>query len=154
MNGYATGIEALAWAAGQTHGAICELGAGDYSTPLLHGLCEARHRPLATCEDDTEWLATMRARFEAPWHSFHADLVTPLFGGYWSVVYVDHGHGELRADSVRLARGRARFVVVHDTQPEVAADYPGMAEALDGWPHRRDFTTYTPWTTVVWEDPR
>lgn len=154
MDGYATFLQGLAWALGRTTGAILELGAGDYSTPMLHGYCMATGRTLHTAEDDGEWFVITRDRFATDWHAFSTDLVRPLFGMWWSVVFVDHGHGELRADSVKLARGRASYVVVHDTQPEVAADYPGMDEALSAWPHRRDFTTYRPWTTVVWEDPR
>lgn len=149
---YASHLEALTWAVASTDGPVLELGGGWFSTPMLHGLCEATHRELVTVETNAKMREELQC-FASPCHEIvrpgrdglHPDLVAS-----WSVVFVDHGIAARRQESIRRYADLADRIVVHDTQPDVAQMYPGMAEALRGFAHRRDFTRVEPHTAVVW----
>lgn len=138
-DGYATHLEALAWAFAHTEGPVLELGAGWYSTPMLNGLAEATGRRLVTVED----------RLEVPWPTVAPgpDGTHPAEDDAWGLVFVDHGDAARRAESVLRYRGTT--VVVHDTEPASAQLYPGLDRALNGFSWQRDFTSLKPWTTVV-----
>lgn len=138
-----THAEALAFSVCSTSGLVVELGAGWYSTPLLHGMCEALERPLITIESEVKWLAEFR-----PWVSgFHRLVLDEQMAvpENASVVLVDHNSPVVtRADSVLEAKERgAEIVVVHDTWPR--HDPPsfvftgGFQEALRAFKWRRDW---------------
>src|SRR3990172_11772218 len=73
-----------------TRGPVLELGAGIFSTPLLHWLCAEERRPLVTCETDPQYYGfarkfrtnTHRAVLIANWNNIDTQT-------YWSVVLVD-----------------------------------------------------------------
>lgn len=162
MDGYSTHNEALAYAFGMTAGPVVELGAGWYSTPLLHGMCEAAARDLYTVESDAEWLASFRPWMRT-WHQLVLDPAMRIPVASPGVVFVDHdmypgkpGHdGPSRGDSIRMARDAgATIVVVHDTEPktggwDISDNARGQGDALEGWAYRRDWRALEPWTAAV-----
>lgn len=154
--GWSSHLEALAWALPQTWGPIVEMGAGWYSTPLLHGYAAATERELFTVDDPQHWeedFNSLAATYETAWHSFERGtyqlpVVDMTDGG---LVFIDHGT-VWRAPSLWEAKNAgARIIVVHDTEPTPGKDeeYPGMATALASFKYRLDFTVYPQWTTVL-----
>jgi len=101
---------------------------------MLAGLAEATGRRLVTVEPS----------MVLPWPTVLPDEYEDLD---WGLVLVDHEPAE-RGEAIRRYRGA--MIVVHDTGPDTGYAYPGMMEALEEFPHRRDFTDLEPWTTVVW----
>ncbi len=154
MDQYATHQEALVGAVMRTSGPVLELGAGDYSTPILHEICRAQGRALVTLEYRWEWLEKFD-RFRSATHLlFHvkdwarADTIDKQ----WSVAFVDHAPGERRKIELeRLRLSRTRYVVIHDTEPNPIAGY-GLEPVLARFKYRRDFSEKIPWTTVVSDD--
>ena len=144
--GASTHLEALAWAVSHTHGTVVELGAGWYSTPMLHGLCEGR-RHLITIDHDPEWLGRFSS-YISDWHTLSVDPDFRLPDIPIDVVLVDHGNAATRGRSIREAT-KARYIVVHDTEDESAVTYPGVRDELATFTFRRDFTSLVPHTTVV-----
>jgi len=151
-DGWSTHQEALVWAASRTTGSIVELGGGWYSTPILHGLCEPGRRELWTVEAEAEWLHAVKP-WQRSWHHLVLDpgLNIPAQAGRPGMVFVDHDATPPgRSASIRQAAERgASIIVVHDTQPAAAHDYPGMAEVIDRFRYRRDWRYYPQWTTAL-----
>ena len=130
-------VEALAL----TKGPVLELGAGDWSTPILHQLCWDRE--LVTVEPVPEW----RARFEgmaSERHLILSSVCADLETTRWGVVFVDGLSGD-RAQ--HLAMFDADIFVVHDTNK--AAMYPDLAEVIDGFPYKHVFSDLIPHTTML-----
>lgn len=138
--GYSTHNEALAYAAAVTTGPIVEYGCGYYSTPLLHGLAEAQGRMLYTLEVREEWLELFRP-WACDWHRLNERCEDP------GLVFIDDG-SEARAPHLRESHS-AQLVVIHDTEPESLINYPGMAEAMDEYQYRRDYTKFQQWATIL-----
>lgn len=139
-------IEALAWAVARTTGPVVEMGAGYYSTPLLHGLCEAQGRELWTFEQDPEWMAKVRDTWESDTHHFNKDFPENFKPG---LMFVDDASA-WRAGNILWAKDHgAELVVCHDTEPAGREVYPGMQEALDGFVFSRRWTNFPAHTTVV-----
>jgi len=156
---YSTHQQALAWAAVQAGpGDVLEIGAGWWSTPWLHGFCEASERFMLSVERDTSWLLGIAPLYANPWHGFVSEIsYETLSDMNLALTLVDGGDPD-RATYVRAVRNNCRYVVCHDTEPESMIHYPDMAEALADWPNRRDFIrpssiSFQEWpsTTVVWQ---
>lgn len=158
-DGHATHLEALAWAAARTGtGPILELGVGWYSTPVLHGIAQAQDRELISVEANEayrRWAsdrwATLFHRIVAPGpDGLHPEVdLEELIRYRAPLVFVDHGIGWRRQESVKRYRGVASLIVVHDTEPAARSQYPGLAEELASFPWRREFGRLEPATTVV-----
>lgn len=156
MDPYATHLRALVGAVARTQGPILELGAGEYSTPILHELSCAAGRLLWTVDDNYQWLSRFRA-FESDEHRL-IHVVDPHrtwidWSECWEVVLVDHRPAWVRRDAIEECLVRSigpTFVVVHDTEPAQRHLYD-MDRVLAAFKHRRDFFEEppAPWTTVV-----
>jgi hypothetical protein len=121
MNPYATHQPSLAMAVVKTSGAILELGAGHYSTPLLHALAGGT-RTLLTVDNSYGWLEEFRALATA-WHTLlHArdwkSGILPLAESPWSVCLIDNEPYTLRGWSIDLLRKNTEVFVVHDSEPQ------------------------------------
>lgn len=99
-----------------TTGPVLELGAGLFSTPILHALCQIDNRKLVTYENSPEFFGWVE-QYRTPFHDVYkvddwdqVDLSTVN----WSVALVDHSPNEHRGKE--LARlTHAEYVVAHDT---------------------------------------
>lgn len=156
VDAYATHLEGLAWALAHTTGPVVELGGGWYSTPMLHGFCEAQGRDLYTVEDSEWFLEALKDYWPASWHHYVHDEAYGIPVSDPGLVFIDAGTIYRAPLALAAKEARAELVVVHDTEdppvggrPDWGEPYPGMAEALDSFAYRRDFTAYSERTTVV-----
>jgi hypothetical protein len=155
--GWSSHIQALAWAVGQTEGPIVEMGAGWYSTPLLHGFAEAAGRELWTVDDPhPTWvpeLTRIAEAYERSWHHFSVgtyELPVDTAGG---LVFADQSAGYRALSVIEAKIQGAGIIVVHDTEeyngPQPGEPYPGMTDALESFNYRRDFIVFPQRTTAV-----
>jgi predicted O-methyltransferase YrrM len=121
-------------------GPVLELGAGHYSTPLMHALCAGRE--LVTMETDARWLAPfmgLRSRFHA--------LTTSddeLLSREWGVVFVDCAPAALRGRLLKKLT-HCGVVVMHDAE----AGHYGLAEALPLYRNALMSRRLKPWTIAL-----
>lgn len=135
----------------ETKGDICEVGAGFYSTALLHWL--ALDRQIVTYESDPDYYHYAR-KFRNQNHRVRKteDFSDIDFDRHWSFVFIDHtadktSNPHTRGDDA-IKFKNADMIVMHDSEPEHEAHY-GYDKV---WPHfkyRYDWKLSTPWTTVV-----
>lgn len=127
-------------------GNVLELGVGCYSTPVLHAMCAADGRRLVSIDSVESWFRL----FEGYGGGRHAMLcgdATRLMhpDAVFDLAFVDNLSAE-RSGCLRALKGRARFLVIHDTEL-----YAGLAPDLALWANRLDVTP-APWpnqTTIV-----
>ena len=126
-----------------TSGAVLEVGAGDWSTPLLRKFCEVAGREFASVEEDVGWAAKHGAR--------HADAneIGPVLASLatirpWSVVFLDH-NGHRRAADALLFVDSAEYIVIHDyPSPDIFKDLDEKR-----WKHQIVDKRARPWTLVL-----
>jgi len=126
-------------------GDVVELGAGLYSTPLLHWICKDMNRKLLTYENDPDYHSYAR-QYRSRLHSIVLvqnwdKMDTKTRRG---VVFVDHSPMNRRAVETIRFKNTAELIVMHDTEDK--------KEYIDIWPHFK--YTYTwiacrPWVSVV-----
>lgn len=141
---YGTHLPALIDAVRMTTGPVLELGAGDWSTPVLHQICW--NRLLVTVEKSPQWAK----RFESMNTDKHL-FVANLSDGEsnwepWSVILVDN---EAPQRAIDLRRLRADIFVVHDTEPNHIGLCVGLQGAVEAFNYRKDYKEPAPWTTLV-----
>lgn len=148
MNGYGTHLPILVSIAGLTEGPILELGAGVYSTPILHEMCVPKKRPITTCEQNPSWFKSV-SKYQNDWHKMllvdNWETCEVFNGQQWDVVFVDHNPSIRRHVDIRRLKNKAQYMVVHDT------DNPGYQyePVLGEFKYRYDYKKMEPWTTVV-----
>jgi hypothetical protein len=154
LDGYSTHQPPLAACVMATQGPVLEIGAGLYSTPLLHALCGAAGRALVTVEADARWAGRFKA-LEAPWHRVVAQDLPgtpePLADTPWSVVLVDGTTLSRRPWLATLANA-AELLVVHDSQEIKGYGYDILADFAHRWTWQAKPLQgfgLCPWTTVV-----
>lgn len=138
---YSTHIPMLIKAVQMTNGSVLELGAGLYSTPLLHWLCAESGRKLITYETDPgffEWLKT----YQSETHSIVDNLNLPE--SHWSVVFIDNGIDEREKCAIRF-KDSADLIVLHDTE----SDLYGYKNVFPHFKFRYDWKFCKPWTTTL-----
>lgn len=159
---YMSHFPVLAAVVANSTGPVLELGCGDGSTPMLHEMCRPTKRPLLTVEHDAGWLNKFHARLATPWHRF--ELISSLGWASrlfqaeadWGVVFVDHGNGNQRVDSLLQFSGVPYpvWVVVHDAGPGGINHYhlgPGVQAYRycwawsDYWPHTIVLSNHRAW---------
>lgn len=131
-------------------GPVLELGAGVFSTPVLHWMCMVRQRRLITLEESELYFQWAR-QFRSNNHSIRhvADLEDfPYKDFFWSVVLVDHGDDKRRGrDAIRL-KNNADYIVLHDTNPSCQSTF-GYDEVWQEFKYRYDWYACSPYTSVV-----
>lgn len=129
-------------------GDVLELGAGGYSTPLLHALCKLQGRNLVTVESDDKWLADLLSYSTATHKMIHARVpsVDPVIvSRRWAVAFVDNGQFERKPCMDKLV-DRCDIMIVHDTERPDLYDYePFLSQRFS---NRVDLIT-KPWKTCV-----
>ena len=112
----------------QTTGPVLECGVGHFSTPVLHYMC--KHRPLLSLENDKDWHSFFHPQFSNGIHCLYffkdmeyADVLKQDFCKdlFWDVAFVDHSPCIKRKDTVQALRSRAKYIVVHDAEPQAVA---------------------------------
>jgi hypothetical protein len=148
---FGTHLQAVAWAAAQIGpGEVIEIGAGWWSTPWLHGFCEATSRSMTTIEQNESWLIGIASLYPEEWHKFYVGIsYEDLAPMKIALAFIDGGE-PYRARYIRAMRNNCQYLICHDTEPESVHNHPDMEEALSDWPNRRDFNQVWPSTTVVW----
>lgn len=135
-------------AVNRTTGPIAELGAGWFSTPLLHWMCAKTERRLVSYETSPNFAEKAEA-FREPWHEIrwvpswdYADLEQP-----WGLAFVDHKPGIRRKEDIRRLADWAQAIVAHDTCGRTDKDYR-YSEIWHLFKWRADYQV-RPKTTVV-----
>src|SRR5260221_3331062 len=153
VDGVGTHMVPLAVAVARTAGAgpVLELGMGDHSTPLLHLLCA--DRLLVSADSSDAWAGRFEP-FRSQIHQIHAVPDWRRFhvieDHQWAVTFVDSTPSHERPALLARLAGRATYVVVHDTDPDVEFSAVfGLQEVLDGFKYRSDYRIFRPFTTVV-----
>jgi hypothetical protein len=143
---YTTHMPMLIKAVLLTDGPVLELGAGMFSTPVLHWLCAGRGRRLVTYEAYAEY-HRFAYKFRSRNHSVRlvdkwddADL-----RGHWSVALIDHDADRRWVDALRL-KDSVDYIILHDSEaPEVY----GYDKVYSHFEHVFHWRNCVPWTTVV-----
>ena len=124
---YSSFLPMLLTAMEKSTGDVLELGAGVFSTPLLHWLCEKQKRKLVTIESDKGWLRFTRQYLQNNNHEFvyvsHWDEAAPVINKEWDVVLVDHSPSQRRVVEIRTLANRAKYIVAHDADPWKEREY-------------------------------
>jgi hypothetical protein len=148
MDVYATHQQALVAAVMATKGDVLELGAGHYSTPILHEICAVQKRRLVTLEHNKNWLdAFLHLSSDSHQLLYVSDWAScSLIDSPWDCVFVDHGPYDRRKLEIeRLRVAGAGILVIHDTEAPIYEVEPVMSR----FKHRKDYKTLRPWTTLV-----
>ena len=142
-HGWGSHLPALLECVLRTTGPVLEMGAGLWSTPVLHAVCEQQARRLVTVEEGAVWREKFQ-EYMRGWHlflrSYDAALVDAIG---WSVALIDHAKDRRQRDLIRLA-DRAEFLVVHDANCPKVYGYDFSA-----FTYRREFGRLAPTTMVV-----
>jgi hypothetical protein len=126
-------------------GDVVELGAGPFSTPLLHWVCKDMRRKLISYETNPEYYQYAR-QFRSYFHKivFIEDWDTMDTITRRGVVFVDHHPMPRRGVEAIRFKDSADYVVMHDT--ELAKYYPGVDQHFKNIYIWRDCR---PWVTVA-----
>ena len=93
---------------------ILELGCGLFSTELIQKF--AGTRKIVSVDSDEAWLDQYKAAYQNDNHEFKLLNFNEMqMSGCYSVVFVDQGCWQSRADSLRHYSASAFFVVLHDS---------------------------------------
>ena len=106
-----------------TQGDVLEMGIGVYSTPYLHWACFEK-RKLVSYENDKKYMRYFR-RYKNNLHDLifvenweQANIEKP-----WDVAFIDHAPGIRRKEDIKRLANLAKYIVIHDTEPESENDY-------------------------------
>ena len=108
----------LAKALARVSTSVLELGAGDYSTPLIHTAAE-RGVKVLTIEDNKEWLNKYK-HLKTYLHDFKfiSSKDTQKFYDndteQWGLVFVDNGTWDARFAAIKKYKDVADYMVIHD----------------------------------------
>ena len=113
---YGSHLPALMRAVEVTRGDVLELGAGLFSTPVLHWMCARAKRRLVSMDNDPrffDWAGGFRSKY----HELVLvdDWAEADIEHTWDVVLVDHSPSERRIEEIKRLRNLAAILVVHDT---------------------------------------
>lgn len=174
MDDWATHVPALTACLAATTGPVLEVGAGIWSTPILHAACAPTRRHLLTMEGKPEWLARFLP-MATPWHELRAvgdwtkwevpcgpsllhwdgpaagspeagtrPGVALMRPARWALAFVDHGYAP-RGPVVAALRGHADIVVMHDSE----CHYCGYTAGLAGYDWVYTHAHSPTWTTIA-----
>ena len=129
-----------------TTGPVMEMGAGIFSTPLLHWLCQGEGRLLLSYEDTEEYYQIARkfrsknhiVRFVEDWDKVEVDR-------HWDVILIDHTTHRRKIDAIRF-KDNATYIILHDSE---APEHYGYNEVWSHFKYIYHWKNCQPWTTVV-----
>lgn len=150
---YGTHAAALMTVVAHTEGLVFELGCGDYSTPLLHGICSVKKRYLLSADNNRSWL-NLFEHLQSDWHKIvyvpatNANMSPwDTLGNdiHWSVVFIDHEPAMRRAVDIERLRKNSDIIVVHNTN----LLWLNYEPVLQTFKYKYVYNYYTYTTTVV-----
>lgn len=146
---YSTHLPALMRALEVTTGDVLELGAGIFSTPVLHWLCKRAKRRLVSMDNDPRFYAWAEG-FRSPLHELvyvddwaEADIEQP-----WGVALVDHSPSDRRIEEIKRLQQLATVLVVHDTNGRWNKAYH-YDKIWDLFTYKYTFTQVEPSTSLL-----
>lgn len=146
---YATHLPVLMQAVRRTKGEVLELGAGLFSTPVLHWMCTIDMRQLTTYDNDPRFL-NWATRYDSEYHRVchvedwdEANIEWP-----WDVVLVDHSPSERRVTEIRRVANLAKYIVIHDSNGRWGRFYH-YDTIFPLFKHQLNFDDVEPSTTVL-----
>lgn len=132
-------------------GPVLELGAGVFSTPVMHWLCLEAKRTLVTYENFKEHFE-MNKVFETEIHEikFINDWnEAKIEGVHWGVAFVDHEPRERRVVEIARLAQITDYVIVHDSEPDHDYRYNFISKAFPLFKYRYNYKRRRPHTTVL-----
>ena len=117
MDNYGSHRLVLAEVLKRTTKPILELGAGDFSTPLIH--IETKSKKIVTIDDSKMWLSKFW-RLETDWHKFMVLDEEETMEFYkkdnvkWGLVFIDNSTWELRFAAIMKYKDIADYIILHD----------------------------------------
>lgn len=124
---YSTFLPMLLTVMERTTGDVLELGAGVFSTPVLHWLCEKQKRRLLTIESDPLWHRFTSKYLRTQYHKFihvaNWDDAKRFINKEWDVALIDHSPSGRRVTEIRVLANLAKYLVVHDSEPWKEREY-------------------------------
>lgn len=146
---YATHLPVLMQAVNKTGGRVLELGAGLFSTPVLHWMCVINKRHLTTYDNDKRFL-NWATRYDGEYHHVYyvedwddADIKWP-----WDVALVDHSPSERRITEIRKIANLAKYIVIHDSNGRYNKFYH-YDTIYPLFKHQLNFNDVEPSTTIL-----
>lgn len=114
---YCSFIPALMKSLEMVDGDVLELGAGIYSTLLLHWICFDSNRLLVTYENGEKYYDMVK-HCESDLHKviFVEDWDVIDIEKYWGVALIDHAPAIRRKDDIKRLANYTGAIVVHDSQ--------------------------------------
>jgi hypothetical protein len=156
--GYLSHYPVLATAVARTNGPVLELGCGYGSTPLLHLMCSYRPRTLYSLDADRKWIRRFKS-LETDWHKIvwvkDTKWRIPRFPVYWSVAFVDCAPGEVRKDLIRQLKGKAEYILAHDSEKdyEAGGNY-GYEDLFETFSYIEEYRYLRPYTLVFSDEKK
>jgi len=133
-----------------TDGPILELGAGTFSTPLLHWLCLDNKRKLVTYETDKEYFDSEIAQYKTDFHDVHwiGSCLDVPNTDHWGFVFIDHHPNLERKESAKRFADVANFIILHDALPRWEPKYH-YSEIFPLFKYKKIFDQFYPPTAVL-----
>jgi hypothetical protein len=149
--GWGSHLPVLIKLASITNGPILELGLGLFSTVFLYWACYDKKRKLVSADNSRSFFSKFM-NFGKDFHTMvlvEGDNWDAMdMDGPWDIVFIDHHPRERRGrDAARVAYS-AKYVVLHDTQPDKRNPY-GYDEIYPLFKYRFDYTGPAAHTTVL-----
>jgi len=149
---YSTFLPMLLVALERTRGDVLELGAGVFSSPVLHWLCEKQKRNLLTIESDRGWFKFTRQYLRSQHHNFiyvsNWDEATTHINKEWDVALIDHSPSGRRITEIKQLANLAKYLVVHDSEPWKEKEFR-YSQIYPLFKYRFDFTLVDHQTVVL-----
>ena len=121
---YASHLSVTMQAVLKTEGSVLELGAGHFSTPVLHWMCAQKKRELVSYDNQERFLHWSHV-YECEWHHLYylEDWDGAEIDRAWDVVLVDHSPSERRITEIVRLANLAKYIVIHDSNAHYNREY-------------------------------
>lgn len=130
---------------------VLECGMGYGSTPMLHRMC-ANRRLLVSLDTVKDWADRFRSLASIDhvisvvndWKDY------PIEKEQWAVAFIDNAPGETRIDLIRRLKGRAHWIVAHDSERDygTGANY-GYEKVKPLFKYVSEYRFLRPYTLVL-----
>lgn len=153
---YSSFLPVLIEAMRLTEGDVLELGAGVFSTPLLHWLCQKQKRFLTTIENDEKWFNFSRQYYKGNKSKIHHrfifaknwDSISKYITKPWDVALIDHSPSARRIVEIEKLKNLAKYIVIHDADAHKERNYH-YSKIIPFFKYQYYFTEVEPATMVL-----